>query len=250
MRDRTPRVIPFPASPAPAADARILFRDLALTRDGTRVIDGLTMALCPTGISAVMGPNGAGKSVLLRIAAGLVAPDAGRVILPLPMRGRVGIVFQSPVLLRRTLRGNLTHALKLARVPRADRARRLDELIALGSLLPLAERPARRLSGGEAQRLAIVRALAANPALLLLDEPTAHLDPASTQGVEALVQRIARAGTKVVIVSHDPGQIARLAVEVAFLHHGRACEVTPMPGFLSAPASAEARAYLKGTILL
>lgn len=244
------RVLPFPAAAPAGPQPGLQTLDLGFASNGVRLLDGLTMALSPTGITAVMGPNGAGKSVLLRVIAGLIPPQKGRVEMPAPMRGRVGLVLQRPVLLRRSVRGNLAHALGLARVPRRGRAARVDELLALGGLTGLADRPARRLSGGEAQRLAIVRALASNPALLLLDEPTAHLDPRSIQAIEAIVTRIAAAGTKVVLVTHDQGQVQRLAAEVAFIHAGRCHEVTPMPGFLAAPASAEARAYLDGTILL
>ncbi|MEM6609859.1 MAG: ATP-binding cassette domain-containing protein [Pseudomonadota bacterium] len=223
---------------------------LFLARNGAMLLDGLDMTLSPTGVSALIGPNGAGKSVLLRVLAGLIATDAGRVALPAPMRGRVGLVFQRPVLLRRNVRGNLRHTLRLARHPRRQRAERVTELLALGGLTDLADRPARLLSGGQAQRLAIVRALAADPALLLADEPTAHLDPHATYAVETLLARIAASGTKVVIVSHDQGQVARLAQEVAFLHRGRCFEVTPMPQFFQSACSPEARAYLDGTILL
>ncbi|QBY00769.1 ATP-binding cassette domain-containing protein [Rhodophyticola sp. CCM32] len=244
----TPQVIPFPAPALP--EAGLNMRGLRVTRDRTTLLDGLDMALAPTGISAIVGPNGAGKSLLLRVIAGLVTPEAGQIALPLPMQGRVGLVFQKAVLLRRTVRGNLTHALRLARVRRRDRADRLAGLLALGNLTVLADRPARQLSGGEAQRLAIIRALAANPLLLMLDEPTAHLDPAATHAVETLTTRIAARGTKVLLVSHDPGQIQRLADEVAFIHRGQCLEVTDKSVFLAKPHSAEARAYLDGGLLL
>ncbi|MBF9032040.1 ATP-binding cassette domain-containing protein [Rhodobacterales bacterium HKCCE3408] len=249
MPERGRRIIPFPLPPALAATG-LQVEGIRLEREGNALLDGTDLALSPHGISALMGPNGAGKTLLLRVIAGLETPEAGEVRMPAHMRGRVGLVFQRPVLLRRSLRGNLTHALRLARVPRQDRNDRLAELLELGQLDRIADRPARRLSGGEAQRLAIVRALARRPALLLVDEPTAHLDPRGAQAVEALLGRIARDGTKVVLVSHDTGQVSRIAAEVAFLHRGRCREVTPMPAFLSAPQSAEARAYLEGSILL
>lgn len=245
---KQPQIIAFPGPSAAPAALRI--KAVHLRRADVPVLDGVSLSLAASGISGLIGPNGAGKSVLLRVVAGLIAPDLGEVVLPLPMRGRVGLVAQRPVLLRRSVRGNLSHALRLARVPRADRAERLQELLTLGHLERLAERPARQLSGGEAQRLAIVRALAAQPALLLLDEPTTHLDPRAVQAVEALITQIALAGTKILLVTHDQGQLSRLAGEVAFMHHGRALEVTPMPAFLHRPQSAEARAYLDGSILL
>ncbi|MEM9756964.1 MAG: ATP-binding cassette domain-containing protein [Pseudomonadota bacterium] len=249
MPEQTPKIIPFPQpSRAPAPPLRL--EQLRLRMNGVPLLDGLDMTLTGRGISAIVGPNGAGKSVLLRVIASLLSADAGHVDLPGAMRGRVGLVFQRPVLLRRSVRGNLGHALRLARLPRSARGARLAELLALGRLVGLAERPARRLSGGEAQRLAIVRALASDPALLLVDEPTAHLDPQSTLDVETLLTSIAASGTKIVIVSHDIGQVGRLSEEVAFLHRGRCYEVTPTSEFLETAQSAEARAYLDGAILL
>ncbi len=250
MAKDSPRVIPF--SPTPASDDLPAIRlcDLRFKRRGAGLLNGLTLDLPSTGITAVLGPNGAGKSLLLRVVAGLVDPDSGKVVLPRAMQGRVGLVFQRPTLLRRTVRGNLLHALKLARVPRKLRAQRLDELLALGNLGSLADRPARRLSGGEQQRLAITRALAANPLLLMLDEPTAHLDPHATHAIEAIITRVAAQGTKVILVTHDTGQVQRLARDVAFLHQGLAHELTSKAQFLNAPQSGPARAYLKGKLLL
>ena len=245
---KRPQIIAFP-SPATAPSA-LRIEGVHLRRADVPVLDGVSLSLQATGISGLIGPNGAGKSVLLRVIAGLIEPDLGEIALPLPMRGRIGLVAQRPVLLRRSVRGNLNHALRLARVPRHQRADRLQELLTLGHLETLADRPARQVSGGEAQRLAIVRALAAHPALLLLDEPTAHLDPRAVQAVEKLITEIALAGTKILLVTHDTGQLSRLAREVAFMHRGRAHEVTPMPAFLHRPQSAEARAYLDGSILL
>ena len=223
---------------------------------GRRVIDGLSLALGGGhggGVTALMGPNGAGKSLTLRLLAGLVAPHAGRVSwdggAARPPRGAVGLVFQRPVLLRRTVRGNLDHALRLARVPRRERPARLAALLARGRLADLAAAPARALSGGEQQRLALVRALAFEPRLLLLDEPTASLDPEATAAIEALVARVARSGVDVLLVTHDAGQARRLASRVLFLSRGRLVEDAPAPLFFGAPRSPEGRAYLEGRLL-
>jgi len=224
--------------------------NLHLTRRGAALLKGVDLALSPAGITALLGPNGAGKSLLLRVIAGLIAPDRGTVQIPRAMQGRIGLVLQRPVLLRRSVRANLRHALALARVPRRNRGDRITELLALGHLEGLADRPARHLSGGEQQRLSIIRALAANPLLLMLDEPAAHLDPQATHAIEALVERIATEGTKVILVTHDIGQVQRLADEVAFLHQGRCHERAEKAAFLSTPESAAARAYLNGKLLL
>jgi tungstate transport system ATP-binding protein len=227
--------------------------DVRLTRGGRALLDGLSLTLTPGGVTALIGPNGAGKSLTLRLIAGLIAPDAGAVRWGervAPAKGAVALVFQRPVLLRRTAAANVDHALAVAGVARwrrgAERARLLD----LAGLTALAERPARALSGGEAQRLALVRALAARPRLLLLDEPTASLDPAATAAIEALVRRIAAEGTSVLLVSHDVGQARRLAERVVFLHAGRIVEDAPADRLLNDPQSPEARAYLAGRLLL
>ena len=123
-------------------------------------------------------------------------------------------------------------------------------VLALGGRTALADRAARSLSGGEQQRLALVRALATEPDLLFLDEPTASLDPAATKAIEDLLQGALLGGTKVVMVSHDPGQAKRRASDIVFLNRGRVVEHSPAGAFFDAPGSAEARAYLNGGLLV
>ena len=222
---------------------------------GKPLIDGLSLRLSPGGRSIVMGPNGAGKSLFLRLLAGLLQPTAGRVTYggragDAAALRRIAVVFQRPVVLRRSVAANLRHALATYGVPRAERARRVEALLALGQLEALAERPARVLSGGEQQRLSMVRALAAEPALLLLDEPTASLDPQATAAIEALVEQAAAAGVKIVMVTHDRGQAQRLADEVLFLHRGTLAERGDADAFFNKPNSPAAQAYLEGRLLL
>ncbi len=220
---------------------------------GKRLIDGVSLRLGPGPLTCVMGPNGAGKSLLLRLIAGLIRPSAGRVTYggaPRAGQNRIAFVFQRPVLLRRSVRANLDHALKTYGVPRAGRPGRIGELLALGQLAALAGRPARVLSAGEQQRLAMVRALAARPALLLLDEPAANLDPQSTAALEALIREAAGKQVKVVLVTHDRDQARRMADEIVFLHKGRIAERAAAIRFFHEPQSAEAKAYLAGRLLL
>ncbi|GAB4239422.1 MAG: ATP-binding cassette domain-containing protein [Kiloniellaceae bacterium] len=222
---------------------------------GKTLIDGIDLRLLPGTRSIIMGPNGAGKSLFLRLVAGLLQPTAGEVTFAGKApdgtaRRRLAMVFQRPVVLRRSVKANLTHALKTYGVPRAERAARRDQLLALGQLENLADRPARVLSGGEQQRLSMVRALAAKPALLLLDEPTASLDPQATAAIETLVSQAAAEGVKIVMVTHDRGQAERLADEVLFLHRGQLAERAPADAFFAQPQSAAAQAYLEGRLLL
>lgn len=225
-------------------------RGVAVTRRGVRLIDGLDLDVPARGITALMGPNGAGKSLTLRLVAGLIAPEAGCVDLAPEVRDRVSLVFQKPVLLRRSLRANLDHALAVHGVRRRDRPARIAGLLARGGLGDLAARPARQLSGGEQQRVAMMRALAAEPRLLLLDEPTASLDPQATATIEGLIRDAAAEGLSVVLVTHDAGQARRLADRVGLLHRGRLAETAPADRFFQAPASEEGRAYLAGRLML
>jgi tungstate transport system ATP-binding protein len=195
----------------------------------------------------ILGPNGAGKSVLLRLLHGLLRPDAGRITPEAAIRG--AMVFQRPVLLRRSVLANLHYPMALAGVPRAERARRAEAALAEVGLSALAARPARRLSGGEQQRLALARAAALEPEVLFLDEPSASLDPAATRAVEEIIRRIAARGTKIVMTTHDLGQARRLAGEVVFLHRGRVVERSPAERFFAGPVSAEAAAFLQGELL-
>lgn len=218
-----------------------------------RLIDGVSLTLTPGPVTVIMGPNGAGKSLLLRLIAGLIAPSRGRIHYggaPAPGRNRVAVVFQRPIVLRRSVRANLAHALKTYGVPGAERRGRIAELLRLGQLEALADQPARLLSGGEQQRLAMVRALAAQPDLILLDEPTASLDPQATAAIEELVGEATRAGMKAILVTHDGGQAGRLAEEIVFLHRGRVTERTPAARFFGHPQSPEAEAYLGGRLLV
>ena len=221
-----------------------------LCRGGRMVLDGLSLDIPATGITAIMGPNGAGKSLSLRIMAGLVDPDDGAVRHDFTGRQDIALVFQKPVLLRRSVRANLAHALALYGVSRARRKARIAELLEFGRLGPIADSPARALSGGEQQRVALVRALAASPKLLLLDEPTASLDPQATDAIETLIRDTAASGATVVLVTHDRGQAARLADHVRFMHKGALVEAAPATDFMLAQKSPEAQAYLSGKLLL
>ena len=231
----------------------VVLSEMVFEAGGKRLIDGVSLRLDPGPLTCVMGPNGAGKSLLLRLIAGLIQPSGGRVRYGGAAeagRNRIAFVFQRPVLLRRSVAANLDHALKTYGVAQAERPGRIAELLALGQLEGLAGRPARVLSGGEQQRLSMVRALAARPDLLLLDEPAASLDPQATAALEALIRDAAARRAKVVLVTHDRDQARRMADEVVFLHHGRIAEQAPADQFFEHPQSPEAQAYLAGRLLL
>ncbi len=226
---------------------------LRLTRDGRDLIHDIDFTLQAHEITAVLGPNGAGKSLLLRMLCGLIAPDAGRIdwhgLAPRAAMPRLGLVLQKPVMLRRSARANVEFALARRGGPRHQRRPRADAALAWAGLSELARQPAPRLAGGEAQRLAIVRAWAQRPDVLFLDETCAHLDPRSTLAVETLVDRIRAEGTRVIFTTHDMGQARRLADDVLFLADGRLCEHTPAEHFFEGPLTPAAAAYLEGRLL-
>jgi tungstate transport system ATP-binding protein len=202
--------------------------------------------------TVILGPNGAGKSVLMRICHGLVTPTTGNVRWAHPEKAgeprRQAMVFQRPVLLRRSVLGNLTFALAVAGVPGHEREGRARIALDRVGLASFADRPARVLSGGEQQRLALARAWMIEPEVLFLDEPTANLDPGATREIESIVQSIHASGTKVVMITHNLGQAQRLGDEVLFVDRGRIAERAPVERFFRNPATADADAFLKGEL--
>jgi tungstate transport system ATP-binding protein len=153
-------------------------------------------------------------------------------------------------MLRRSAAGNVRFALAAAGLERSKRGARVDDLLALVGLSGLRQRPARKLSGGEQQRMALARALAKGPQVLLLDEPTASLDPASTKAVEDVIRAVAARGIKVVMATHNLGEAKRLAEEVMLLNRGRVIESGAAEMFFSIPKTNEARRFLAGELLV
>ncbi len=220
--------------------------------DGERLIDDLSLGFNVPGISVIMGANGAGKSLFLRLIHGLLPTTSGSIrwngeTLDLSTRRRQALVFQKPVLMRRSVAANLDFVLK----PRGGDYRHKRELwLREAGLLRQQQQPARLLSGGEQQKLALVRALATEPEVLLLDEPCASIDSASTLQIENLLKQSHERGVKIILVTHDIGQARRLADDVVFIHHGQQLEHQPASAFFDSPASDEARAYLDGRIIV
>ena len=238
---------------APSSDLPLVLDNVSLRAGATAILDRLSLTIAPGAPTLIVGPNGAGKTTLLRLCMGLTAPSAGRIswgCRAASAPARRAILFQRPVMLRRNVAANVTYALAQAGTPRNRRARRAAELLERVGLSDLAQRPARRLSGGEQQRLALARALARDPEILLLDEPTANLDPAATRGVEEIVLTAAQSGIKIVMASHDLGQVRRLAGDVVFLVRGALCERSRAEDFLDRPATPEAAAFLRGDLVI
>jgi tungstate transport system ATP-binding protein len=231
---------------APISDLPVSFVDVSLRIGAVEIVRDLSLDLGPGAPTVLLGPNGSGKSTLLRLAMGLVAPTRGRIAWGARATPgeRLAMVFQRPVMLRRTAAANVAYAL-----PARDEAR-VMQLLAQVGLAALAGRPARKLSGGEQQRLALARALAREPEILFLDEPTASLDPAATKAVEDIVRAVAASGVKIVMATHDIGQARRLAGDIVFLVRGRLLDHADATTFFGSPATREAGAFLRGDLVI
>jgi len=230
----------------------LVFEGVQLWAGNVALLNGVSLSIAAGPPTILIGPNGSGKTTLLRLAMGLVAPSSGRIRWGeegSPERARKAIVFQRPTMLRRSVAGNLLFALRAAGVSKHERHRRAAELLRLVGLEDFANRPARRLSGGEQQRLALARALARDPAVLFMDEPTASLDPAATKGIEDIVRALALRGIKIIMATHDLGEARRLAGEIVLMHRGSVVECAAADQFFSGPTSEWGRRFIAGELL-
>jgi tungstate transport system ATP-binding protein len=234
-----------------ASDLPIRFEQVGFAVAGTPILSELTVTFAPGSPTVLLGPNGSGKTTLLKLSMGLLHATQGRITFagrPTSIGRRRAFVFQKPVMLRRSVAGNVAYALKMAgHAPTPARIRNLLEQVRLAGF---DDHPARRLSGGEQQRLAFARALARDPEILFLDEPTASLDPYATKAVEDIITQIASAGVTVVLATHDLGQARRLADRIIFLAKGRLCEEAPAHQFFEKPGTSEARRFLAGELVI
>jgi len=234
---------------APLAETR----GLKFAIGGKALVNHVDLALSADSFTVIMGPNGAGKSLLVRLLHGLITPTSGEVVwggrpMSAEIRKRQAMVFQRPVLLRRSVAANIDFVLGLR--GRVDRQRR-REILEMVGLADRERQPARLLSGGEQQRLALGRALVTDPEVLFLDESTASLDPASVLMIEQIVTKArTERGVKIVFITHDLGQARRLADDIVFMHRGKLVEHTSAERFFTEPKSRAARDYVAGRIVL
>ena len=228
----------------------LVLENVSFAANGKTILHEVCVELSAGPRTVILGPNGAGKSVLLRLCHGLLNPTAGRVTWKGATGGRRGqaMVFQRPVMLRRSAFANVLYGLKLAGVTTHLREQKACDVLDAVGLMAVSSHPARVLSGGEQQRLALARAWALNPEVLFLDEPTANLDPNAAREVEIIIHQIAAGGTKIVMTTHNLGQARRLGDEILFLSHGRLVERSPAAPFFQRPASAEAAGFIRGEL--
>jgi tungstate transport system ATP-binding protein len=235
------------------SDLPISFEDASIRAGAVTILDRISLSILPGEPTVIIGPNGSGKSTLIRLGMGLIEASDGKVSWggrSTDTGTRRAMVFQRPVMLRRTAAENIGYALASRGIERSEHSDRIAQLLDRVGLRELGTRPARRLSGGEQQRLALARALAREPEVLFLDEPTASLDPSSTKAVEDIVRATAEAGVKIVMATHDLGQARRLAGDVVFLVRGRLVEHAPAETFFTSPTSQEAAAFVRGDLVI
>ncbi len=240
-------------------DNRIIYRleNLQKIYNNRQVLTLAALAIERGEIFALVGPSGAGKSTLLRLLAFLEAPSAGVVQfggfsgngagVPLEMRRRIAMVFQRPLMLNATVRENVAYGLAL-RGERADA--RVDAALEQLGLRDFARVNAQTLSGGEIQRVALARALVLRPAVLLLDEPTANLNPYNVMLIERIAQELHRQhDATIVLVTHNVFQARRLATRAGLLLEGRLVEVADAQTFFHAPRDPRTRAFVDGEMI-
>jgi tungstate transport system ATP-binding protein len=238
--------------PNAPSELPIVFSEVSLDAGSIRIIEELSLTIAAGPPTVLLGPNGSGKSSVLHLAMGLMPPSRGVISWgghPVKEARRLAIVFQRPVMLRRSVAANVLFALR-ASGNLVDTDKKVAAVLERVGLAGFDNRPARRLSSGEQQRLALARALATDPQVLFLDEPTASLDPAATKGVEEIVQSIAGSGVKIVMATHDLGQARRLGGDVVLLVHGKVMEHAPAAKLFANPQSPEAAAFLRGDLVL
>ena len=227
------------------AEALLTIKHCLLQAGNHVLLQQINLEIGQGGATVLLGPNGAGKTSLLKLMMGLVEPTRGEIT---RADARLAFLFQKPVMLRRTVEANIAFAREAAGLSTSSDkiAALLDEV----GLLHLRKQPARKLSGGEQQRLALARAVAREPDILFMDEPTASLDVAQTKLVEDLIQRISARGVKVIMSTHDLGQARRLAQNILFLVGGTVVEHAPASGFFSHPQSENAQRFLRGDLVV
>ncbi len=234
----------------------IRFESVRVSRGGAVTLEVPDLTIRGGRVTALLGPNGAGKSTLLRAVAALDRAQQGRILLDgaVVRRGRatyerVALAFQSPVFVAGTVRANLDLGLRLRKVPPLERAARIDAATASLGVSHLLDRNARRLSGGEAQRVNLARALALRAPVTLLDEPLAGLDAPSREALLRELPAILRELTTVVVVTHDREEAARLADDVAVLLDGRVGAAGPLPQVFARPPTAGSAHFLGWTLV-
>ena len=230
----------------------IVVSNLSILLGEIKILDKINCKIHNESIIAILGTNGAGKSMFLKSINGLIGVESRKIYFNSReindhIRKDMAIVFQKPTLLRRTVLENMQFVLeKKNKISNLQ----ITNLLQRVGLDIYKYKPARLLSGGEQQRLSLARALLINPSLLLLDEPTANLDPYSLNLIEEIILDENKKGKTIILTTHDMGQAKRLAKEILFFNKGKLLEQTKAINFFKKPKTKEAQSYINGKILL
>ena len=228
-------------------DSQIIIRDLSFNIQGKALLHNTSLALSGDGITVLLGANGAGKTIFLKLLAGLLTPRSGTITSnkkTLEMKTR-SFVSQEPVILRRTVLKNMLFVLPRITHEESTLAKGLLKMMGLNEK---EHQNALTLSAGEKQRLCLARAIITNPEILLLDEPTANIEPNSTTLIEKYLIQKVRSFRKIFFVTHDINQARRLADEIVFIDTGRVIEHSSSENFFKNPKTKEAQKYISGKI--
>jgi len=230
----------------------IKIKNISILLNDRLILRNINCQINDKSITAILGPNGAGKSLLLQTINGLIPISNGEITYNLRqlddnIRKQQAMVFQSPTLLRRTVLGNMEFVNSINKNTNMLDVKSILKKVGLEAFN---NKPARLLSGGEKQRLSLARALLIQPKLLLLDEPTANLDPYSLKLIEDLISEENSKGTTIILTTHDMSQAKRLASDIIFINKGEILEQTQVKIFFKEPQTIEAKRYLTGEILL
>ncbi len=216
------------------------------------LVGPVDLTIAGRGITMVIGPNGAGKTTLLRLMHGLQRLSGGTIEWAQKnalVQRKQAYVFQSPIMMRRRVIDSIAFPLTLHGMDKKSARHQAKIWAGRVGLDHVLHSWAPMLSGGEKQKLALARALIYQPEILFLDEPCANLDGRSTRDIEAILQETQQAGTRIVMATHDMGQVRRLGSDVVFIYRGKVHEQGDMQTFFAAPQTPEAQAFIKGDIV-
>ena len=220
------------------------------TKENKNLIDIPNLQFDKNSISVIMGPNGSGKTLLLNLLQGLISPNSGSIRFNPQINNynnSISIMMQKPTFLRRTTQQNIQFVLDLnknkTKISFLEVLERFD-------LVPQKNILANKLSGGEKQRLSLALAISINSKILLLDEPTANADPLTTFRIEKIIKEEARAGKKIILVTHSIAQAKRLGQDLIFINNGKVLEQNKATKFFTQSKTKEIVHFLKGEIIL
>ena len=219
-----------------------------------KVLDRVSFSVQGGQTLVLLGANGAGKTTLMRIIAGLEKPEGGKVVFndksmtEDEMRQTSTLVFQKTVMFSRSVYDNLAFGLRIRKIPEFDIKRRIEEALQTVGLTGFEKRKAKKTSGGEQQRISLARAMLLDPKILLLDEPTANLDPNSSRIIERTIDSRKNAEEIIIMATHNLGQAKRLADQIAYMHEGRIIETGPTQELFDNPKSEMTRRFLQGDL--